>query len=76
VFPIYADARAAVREGSLDAAPATARTTTPAPATYVIRYYSRVVKPGGVVGFVVADMSAALDTLPPPELADHRTQNT
>lgn len=41
-----------------------------------IGYYSRFVKPGGVIGFVVPGMSAELDTLPPPDLADHRTRDT
>ena len=76
VFPIHADARAAVRERPPRRRVSYGAYHYSGTRDVYIGYYSRFVKPGGVVGFVVPDMSAELDTLPPPELAVHRTRDT
>ena len=66
VFPIYADARVAVRERLPRRRVSYGAYHYSGTRDVYIGYYSRFVKPGGVVGFVVPDMSAELDTLPPP----------
>ena len=71
VFPIYAEAHALpYAEGFFDAAVSYDAYHYFGTDDLYIGYYSRFVKPGGAIGFVVPGMSTELATLPPPELAD------
>lgn len=71
MFPIYAEAHALpYAEGFFDAAVSYDAYHYFGTDDLYIGYYSRFVKPGGAIGFVVPGMSTELATLPPPELAD------
>jgi ubiquinone/menaquinone biosynthesis C-methylase UbiE len=77
VFPIYAEAHALpYAEGFFDAAVSYDAYHYFGTDDLYIGYYSRFVKPGGAIGFVVPGMSTEPAAWPPAELADGWTSDT